>query len=252
MRIDVYLTEKGYCESRNKAARLISEGKILFDGKTVSKASFDVTEGEHTVVVTENERFVGRGGLKLEAAIERFAVDVSGKRCIDVGASTGGFTDCLLQRGAKMVFAVDLNDDLLHVSLKNNAKVVPVVKNAKFLTLNDFSKKLDLIVADLSFISVNQVIDVFNNLLQNDSYLIILIKPQFETGERKKFKNGIIKDKKLQNVICKGVYHKAVSTGFTPIGITTAPIQEGKNVEFLMLLKKGCGNKFDISQIDTL
>ena len=253
MRLDSYLVKINMFDSRTKAKQAIERDEIIINEKVINKVAFEVDENkEYSIKRNFKSNFVSLGGFKLEKALDDFAFSVENLICADVGASTGGFTDCLLQRGAKMVFAVDLNDDLLHVSLKNNAKVVPVVKNAKFLTLNDFSKKLDLIVADLSFISINQVIDVFNNLLQNDSYLIILIKPQFETGERKKFKNGIIKDKKLQNEICKGVYHKAVSTGFIPIGITTAPIQEGKNVEFLMLLKKGCGNKFDISQIDTL
>ena len=100
MRIDLYLVLHGFCESRNKAARLINEGKIFLDGKAVTKASLDVSDGEHSVTVTEQEKYVGRGGLKLEGALEHFNIDVSGKRCIDVGASTGGFTDCLLQKGA--------------------------------------------------------------------------------------------------------------------------------------------------------
>lgn len=253
MRLDNYLLQIKMFDSRTKAKQAIERNEIIINGKIINKVSFDVDENKNYDIKRVFESsFVSLGGFKLEKALNDFNFIVKNLVCADIGSSTGGFTDCLLQRGAKTVFAVDLNDDLLHDSLKDNCKVKPIIKNAKDLTLNDFNTSLDLIVADLSFISINHVIHVFDSLLENEKHLIILIKPQFETGVRKKFKNGIIKDKKLQSEICKNVYNKALENNLIPLSITTAPIQESKNVEFLMLLKKGDGNKFDISQIDKL
>ena len=126
MRADSYLTVNGFVESRTRAARLISEGKIVIDGKKVSKPSEEIVDREHEVVITEEDVYVGRGGLKLEAAIDSFKIDVSGKRCIDVGASTGGFTDCLLQKGAAQVYAVDSGKGQLHKKLLDDPRVTAI------------------------------------------------------------------------------------------------------------------------------
>ena len=126
MRADVYLVQNRYTDSRTCAARLISEGKVLIDGRTVAKASEDISDSEHDVRITEQDRYVGRGGLKLEAALEQFGIDVRGKRCIDVGASTGGFTDCLLQNGAASVYAVDSGRDQLHPKLRADGRVTNI------------------------------------------------------------------------------------------------------------------------------
>ena len=123
MRADAFLSHNGFVESRTRAARLISEGKILIDGKVIQKASEEISDGEHTVDITETDRYVGRGGLKLEAALEQFSIDVSGKRCIDIGASTGGFTDCLLQKGAMSVCAIDSGKGQLHPKLLADQRV---------------------------------------------------------------------------------------------------------------------------------
>jgi len=184
---------------------------------------------------------------ELEKALNDFNFSVENLIVADVGASTGGFCDCMLQRGIKKVFAVDINDDLLHKKLRNNDKVVKIIKNAKNLTLNDFDEKLDLITADLSFISATQVLQIFYTLLDDGKNLILLIKPQFEQNEKIKFKNGIIRDDKYRKLALKSVCEFAVSCGFIPLKMTTAPICDNKNVEFLVLFEKNKRKSLDFN-----
>ncbi len=238
MRLDNYLVEKGIFDSRTKAKQAIERGEIFINSKKVLKSSFEIKEQEVEVKHVYESKFVSLGGYKLEKALADFNFSVKDLVVADIGASTGGFTDCLLQNGAKKVYAIDLNDSLLHQSLKEDNRVIPVIKNAKDLSLEDFSDKLDLIVADLSFISITQVISTFSKLLGKDKRLIILIKPQFEMGEHKRFKNGIVKDKKIHDMVCKNVIDYAMQNSLQKLDITTAPINENKNIEFLLLLQK--------------
>lgn len=239
MRLDNYLVQINLFDSRTKAQQAINRGEIYLNNKRIQKSSFDVDINANVEVswICENS-FVSLGGYKLQKALTDFNYNVKNLIVCDVGASTGGFTDCLLKNGASKVYAVDLNDQLLHEKLKQDDRVVSVIKNARELCVPDFSDELDLIVADLSFISISNVIDVFSKLLLSGKKLIVLIKPQFETGERKRFKNGIIRDKKLQVQICKDVYNLALVHGLSPINFTTAPIVDNKNVEFLMMFEK--------------
>lgn len=237
MRLDLYLVEKGFFSTRTKARQAIERGEIFVNSKLIDKVSFAVSEGVKIERVCPSE-YVSVGGFKLEKALRDFNFDVKDLVVVDVGASTGGFTDCLIKKGAKKVFAVDLRDDLLHESLKANQAVHLVVKNAKDILINDFNEKIDLIVADLSFISVSHVLGVFYSLVEDGKDIIILIKPQFETGKKEKHKNGIIKDNKIHKQVCLSVYENAKTLGLIPQAITTAPINEGKNKEFLIWLKK--------------
>ena len=239
MRLDCYLVENKYYDTRTKAKQAIERGEIYVNGKKTEKCSLDVC-GEVNIEIKSRIEYVSLGGYKLEKALDDFNLSVNGLTVADVGASTGGFTDCVLQRGAKKVFSVDLRDDLLHSRLKNDDRVVSVIKNAKALTERDFSNKIDLIVADLSFISIKQVMPVFYNLIDQGKRLLILIKPQFETGKRMRFKNGIIRDEKIHYEVCRSVFNQSIECGFSPIAITTAPISKDKNTEFLFLLKKDC------------
>ena len=250
MRLDQYLTEKGIFDTRTKAKQAIERGEIFINKKCIGKVSYQINENEDCLVerVFENS-FVSLGGFKLQKALIDFDFNPSGLIIADIGASTGGFTDCLLKNGAQKVYTVDLNDQLLHDNLKNDIRVVPLIKNARELTKVDFDEKIDLIVADLSFISVNYVLETFSNLLNDNDKLIILIKPQFETGEKKKFKNGIVKDKKLQISICNDVYDNALKFNLVPQNFTTAPIVDGKNVEFLMLFEKNGSFLLDKNKI---
>jgi len=238
MRLDNYLVVNNYFDSRTKAKQAIERGEILINSKVIVKASYEI-EGEVTVQRVCDSEYVSLGGFKLEKALTDFNLDVKNMIVADVGASTGGFTDCLIKNGAKKVYSVDLRDDLLHESLVNNNKVVQIVKNAKELLKTDFSDQIDLLVADLSFISITQVLKVFADLIDDEKKLIVLIKPQFETGGKTKFKNGIIRDAKLQKNVCRNVYDYAKTCNLSPKAITTAPAVLGKNQEFLILLEKG-------------
>lgn len=249
MRIDEYLFTRGFFDSRTKAKQAIESGQVFSDGKRVDKCSKDVAEGFNPLItIAETERFVSLGGYKLAKALKDFNFSVKNAVVADVGASTGGFTDCLIARGAAKVYAVDLNDGLLHDSLKNNDKVVRVIKNAKNLTRNDI---LDakIITADLSFISATQVLPVFYDLLPDDGKLILLIKPQFEIGEKRKFKNGIIKDARTVKSVCRKVFDAAKSVGFCPLDLTVAPLKEDKNVEFLIFLAKNSAKPAEFDEL---
>ncbi len=252
MRLDLFLVEKEYFSTRTKARQAIERNEIYINGKLVNKPSYDVVCGDVKVERVCASEYVSLGGFKLEKALRDFNFNVSGLIVADIGASTGGFTDCLIKNGAKKVYAVDLRDDLLHESLKSLDNVNLVVKNAKELCFNDFNEKLDLIVADLSFISISNVLNVFSQLIDEDGSIIILIKPQFETGKKIKFKNGIVKDAKIHQQVCLGVYDLAVSLNLAPQAITCAPIVEGKNKEFLILLNKKNYSKLSKDYIKSL
>lgn len=226
-RADVFLTEGGYVESRTRAARLIEEGKVIIDGCNVAKASDKISDGEHEVVITEKERFVSRGGLKLLAAIEAFDVDISGKRCIDIGASTGGFTDCLLQHGAKNVVAIDSGTAQLHESLLCNEKVVSVEGfNAKNLCKESFGE-FDVAVMDVSFISQTMLHANVSSILNDGAIYISLIKPQFEAGRSALGKKGIVKDARDRERAVMRVLDSAEACGFYVKGIIASPIEGG-------------------------
>lgn len=239
MRLDNYLVEIKLFDSRTKAKQAIERGEVYINGKLIDKCSFNVdSDNEKDVEIRCLKSFVSLGGYKLDKALTDFNLSVKDLIVADIGASTGGFTDCLLQSGAKKVYAVDLNDKLLHVTLLDNKKVHPIIKNAKELVCEDFDDELDLIVADLSFISVTHVIDVFGKLLKKGKKLIILIKPQFETGKKMRFKNGIIRDKKIHQEVCDKVIYFGENSGFANVQLTTAPINDEKNTEFLILFTK--------------
>lgn len=250
MRLDSYLVKIQLFDSRTKAKQAIERGEIQINGVVYKKCSLEIDENnEYKIEYFCEESYVSLGGYKLKKALTDFNYNVNGKVCIDIGASTGGFTDCLIKNGAKKVYAVDLNDTLLHKSLVNNDKVIPIIKNVKNLTLNDFSEQIDLIVADLSFISITQAIPVIASLLRENKEFIALIKPQFESGEKIRFKNGIIRDKKIQLAACINAYNCALQNSLTPVNFTTAPISQDKNIEFLMKFIKNGKNPMNISQI---
>ena len=239
MRLDNYLVEYGYFDSRTKARQAIDRGEIFLNGKLNTKASYNIDESvEQKIEYVYENSFVSLGGFKMFKALTDFDFSVKDFIVVDVGASTGGFTDCLLKSGANKVYAVDLNDKLLHPTLASCDKVIPIIKNAKELTTKDFNDQLDLLVADLSFISATYVMDVFSALLTSGKFAILLVKPQFELNERKKFKNGIIRDSKVQNAALEKVLNCAKNNGFIHLKTTTAPESKDKNLEYLVLLKK--------------
>lgn len=243
MRLDVYLTEKGLAKSRSYAAELIKKGLVTVSGKTVSKPSFDVSD-EEVRITGELYPFVGRGGVKLEGALDAFGIDVSKMIAVDVGASTGGFTDCLLRRGAEKVFAVDSGHGQLDGRLSADPRVVNMEGfNARDISPETIGEKCQIAVCDLSFISQTYVTENVFSVLEDGGVFVSLIKPQFECGREALSKGGIVKDKKYHVSAVKKVCRFAEKCGFSVVSIIRSPIFGGDgNTEFLALFKKEKGD----------
>ena len=236
MRADVYLTSTGHAVSRSRAKELIESGGVTVDGRLLKKASEEISEGAHTVEVSNEPSYVGRGGLKLEAALDAFSVDVNGISALDIGASTGGFTDCLLQRGAAKVWAVDSGSGQLALPLRNDPRVISMENcNARYLTPESLGGVADLIVMDVSFISATLILPQFPRLLSEKGSAICLIKPQFEVGKAWIGKGGIVKDKKARRMAVEKVLDAGRLACLKPVGLIPSPIEGGDgNREFLV------------------
>ena len=243
MRLDNYLVNIGLFDSRTKAKQAIERKEIFINSKCIDKSSYLIDENLQYVVEKKAlKQFVSLGGYKLDKALDDFNYSVENHVVADIGASTGGFTDCLLQRGASKVYCIDVNDYLLHDSLRKNKKVVSIIKNARDLTIDDLPEKIDTIVADLSFISVTYVLKQLSDILTDGKSIIILIKPQFETGTRKKYKNGIIRDSIIHKEICNNIIEFSKKCALSPVDFTVAPLNKDKNTEFLIRFIKGRTN----------
>lgn len=236
MRIDKYLAQK--YGSRTKAARAVEEGLVLVNGKAVSP-SYEVRELDGFTFVEKELDFVSLGGFKLEKAINDFGFDVDGKVFADVGASTGGFTDCLFKHGAKKVYCIDVGNSQLDKSLLDKNVVVIDNFNARELTAKMFDDVLDGAVIDVSFISLTYILGGVAAAVKDGGQIIALIKPQFECESKKVGKNGIVKDSKVKLGIIKKIYDYALKCNLAPVNLTSAPIVEGKNTEYLIHLVKG-------------
>ncbi len=246
MRLDVYLTEHGYAESRTRARGLIEEGAVILDGRKALKASALVDETlAHTVSVENTQKYVGRGGLKLEKALEVFSVNVEGAVALDVGASTGGFTDCLLQNGAARVYAVDAGEGQLAQKLLKDERVVNMEKyNARALVPSDFPILPDVAVMDVSFISQTLILPALADVLREDGVLVSLIKPQFEAGRSAIGKNGIVKNASDRRLAMERVLDAAAACGLACFGLDISPILGGDgNTEYIAAFRKGGGAK---------
>lgn len=241
MRADTYLFTYGYVKSRQNAKVLIENENALLDGKKIAKPSQDIDETlPHAIEIINKPRFVSRGGEKLDFAIEKFNIDITEMVCLDIGASTGGFTDCLLQRGAKLVYAVDSGHSQLDSSIDENKKVVSIEKyNAKFMTGEDFPCEFDIAVMDVSFISQTLIHCGVNSVLKDQGIFISLIKPQFECGKSALNSHGVVKKSNYHlQAICK-VIDSAIINGFSCVDIVRSPIEGGSgNVEFLAYFVK--------------
>ena len=241
-RIDKLLVERGLAESRTKAQAMIMAGVVLVGNQRVEKPShlFDTNS---TIRVKGGEdpttRYVGRGGLKLEAALREFRIDVRGLTCLDVGASTGGFTDCLLQHDAKRVVAVDVGHNQIDWRLRNDPRVeVREGVNARYLKPDDFKERLDLAVIDVSFISVTKVLPAIVPLLTDTGSIVTLIKPQFEVGKGEVGGGGIVRDAEKRARVVEEVNGAATTLGLRVLNVIESPIKGAEgNVEFLALYK---------------
>ncbi len=241
MRLDVYLTQNGYFQSRSKAQTAIAAGTVLVNGKPVLKHSFE-TEGNEKIEVISFERFVSRAGEKLSHALSEFGIEVNGLTALDIGASTGGFTDCLLQNGAEHVFALDVGSAQLAEKLRRDARVTVIENfNARYAEKSHFEREIDIIVMDVSFISQTLIYPACADILSEGKMMITLVKPQFEAGKANIGKGGIVHDKdgKILEEICKKLDCSASMYGFERIGFTKSPITGGDgNTEYLALFRR--------------
>ena len=236
MRIDKYMVEMGLAVSRAKAQEMLKNGCVTVDGVPVDKPSFEIEDGMQ-VLLSENplQRYVGRGGLKLEGALDAFGLSPAGQIALDVGASSGGFTDCLLKRGAAFVYAVDSGTGQLHPSLLKDARVLSMEgTNARTLTRESFDKTPTFAVMDVSFISQTLILPAVRASMPKGGTLISLIKPQFELGRSAIGKGGIVKSEKLAKTALTRVCDFAKTLGFHLVGHIPSPIRGGDgNLEFL-------------------
>ena len=261
MRADLYLVQNGHADSRTLAQKLIAEGAVTLDGRILKKPSEEVSEGDHavTVTATADTRYVSRGGLKLEAALKAFSLDPAGCIVADIGASTGGFTDCLLQNGASLVYAVDAGHGQLHPRLLSDSRVRSAEgMNARSLTpadllhvetewhtahpdapTMDFRGWVDGIVMDVSFISQTLLHPALAGLLKDGGWMVTLVKPQFELTKSALNRQGIVKQEKDRKAAVDRVLSSAVALGFEAVSVIPSPIEGGDgNREFLAYFVK--------------
>ncbi len=242
MRCDLFLAEKGYAKSRSKARELIEAGAVRINGKKIEKPSESVDEiVDNRVEILMESPFVGRGGLKLEHALDCFGISVEGLLALDVGASTGGFTDCLLKRGAANVIAVDSGEGQLDPSLCEDSRVINIEKyNARYIKAEDLSFLPDIAVMDVSFISQTLILPALSQIMKDGATLVSLIKPQFEVGRGAIGKKGIVKNAKDRRNAVTDVIACAASYGLGCVALTRSPIRGGDgNIEFLAAFRKG-------------
>lgn len=240
-RLDVLLVKQGLAESREKAKAIIMSGNVFVQGQREDKAGamFDESKAEITVKGS-TLKYVSRGGLKLEKAMECFPISLAGKICMDIGASTGGFTDCMLQNGAVKVYSVDVGHGQLAWKLRNDDRVVCMEKtNFRYMVPEDIEDQLDFASVDVSFISLTKILIPARNLLKENGQMVCLIKPQFEAGKDKVGKKGVVREPKVHLEVIEKVFIFAKLVGFDILGLTYSPIKgpEG-NIEYLVFLQK--------------
>lgn len=244
IRLDTYITEQGLAPSRERAKALIMAGVVFVDNQKEDKAGTMISETQKVEVRGGDLKYVSRGGLKLEKAMKSFDVTLNDKICMDIGASTGGFTDCMLQNGAKKVFAVDVGYGQLAWKLRCDERVVNMERtNIRYVTMEDIGEPLDFASVDVAFISLKLVLPVAYNLLGDEGEVVALIKPQFEAGKEKVGKKGVVKDVAVHKEVVEGIYDFVTDNGFGVLGLDFSPIKgpEG-NIEYLIHLKKNAEN----------
>ncbi len=238
-RLDSELVSRGIARSRERAKELIKAGEILVNGKSAKKSSQEVSENDHIENCSQAEEYVGRGALKLKKATEEFSLEYEGKVCIDIGASTGGFTEYMLSRGAKKVYAVDVGHGQLAEKLRNDDRVVNAEgMDIRELTADFFGGSADFICTDVSFISLTKILPKIKELLADGAIAAVLVKPQFEAGKSSIGKNGIVKDRKVHERVLAEIDDAAVSLGLHTAQYTYSPIKGGSgNTEYLVKLE---------------
>ncbi len=243
-RLDVLLVQRGLAASREKAKAVIMAGSVLVNGQREDKAGTMIDEKAEITVKGNQLPYVSRGGLKLEKAMKSFGVALDGRVCMDVGASTGGFTDCMLQNGAARVYAVDVGHGQLDWKLRNDERVVCMEKtNIRYVTPDDIQEPPSFVSIDVSFISLTKVLGPVRELMTDAGEIVCLIKPQFEAGREKVGKKGVVRDPAVHEEVIRKVIAYAAQIGLEKVGLDFSPIKgpEG-NIEYLLYLRKQAGD----------
>lgn len=239
-RIDVLLFERGLAPSREKARTLIMAGSVYVNNQKFDKPGDTVSDDAEIEVRGSMLKYVSRGGLKLEKAMQLFPIDLNGKICMDIGASTGGFTDCMLQNGAQKVYSVDVGYGQLAWQLRQDPRVVNLERtNARYLTREQVPEEIDFFSVDVSFISLRIILPAVRPLLRDGGQAVCLIKPQFEAGREKVGKKGVVRDRAVHEEVVETICRFAVENGYSVLGLTFSPVKgpEG-NIEYLVYLEK--------------
>ena len=239
IRLDAYLVENKFASSRERAKRIIMTGKVFVDDAVIDKPGTLIAHNS-VVICKENDiPFVSRGGLKLEHAIQELSIDVTGLNCLDIGASTGGFTDCLLQRGADKIYAIDVGYGQFDWTLRQNSKITVIERtNIRYLPYEEIDEKLDLIVIDTSFISLKIVIPAAEKFMKDNARILALIKPQFEAGKGKVGKGGVVRDQKVRDEVVNDIKSFFEKRGYKGGKVVPSPILGPKgNKEYIISLK---------------
>jgi 23S rRNA (cytidine1920-2'-O)/16S rRNA (cytidine1409-2'-O)-methyltransferase len=247
-RLDVLLVEKGLAPSREKAKAYIMEGKVFVENQREDKPGTNFDENSLIELHGKKLAYVSRGGLKLEKALKTFPVDLSEAVCMDIGASTGGFTDCMLQNGASKVYSVDVGYGQFDWSLRQNPRVVLMEKtNVRYLKPEDIGESLDFASCDVSFISLSKILPAIFPILKENGSMICLIKPQFEAGRDNVGKRGVVRNPKVHREVIAEVFGFTEALGFTVKGLTFSPIKgPNGNIEYLMYIVKNAGESEQI------
>lgn len=255
-RLDILLVEKGIFTSRERAKTSIMAGKIFVDGQRVDKAGEKVSIDADIIFKGQEIPYVSRGGLKLEKAIKEFGLVLDNKVCMDIGASTGGFTDCMLQNGASKVFSIDVGYGQFAWKLRTDERVVCMERtNIRYVTTEDIGEKVDFASIDLSFISLKKIMPATLNLLKDDGEVVALIKPQFEAGREKVGKKGVVRDIAVHKEVVMDIVNALQKEDLNILAVSYSPIKgpEG-NIEYLVYFSKDKNKEsnFDISNVDTI
>lgn len=249
-RLDILLVKRGLAPSREKAKAMIMEGNVFVENQREDKAGTSIPENAKIEIKGNTLKYVSRGGLKLEKAMNHFDIELQNKVCMDIGASTGGFTDCMLQNGASKVYAVDVGYGQFAWKLRTDERVVCMEKtNIRYVTPEDIGEPLDFASVDVSFISLSKVLPAARELLKDGGEMVCLIKPQFEAGREKVGKKGVVRDRAVHEEVIRMVMDYASSIDFYPLALDFSPVKgpEG-NIEYLLFLSK---NKQDQEIVDT-
>lgn len=255
IRLDAWLFENNLCDSRSKAAAIIMEGRVYVNGMKVYKAGYFVKTSDKVEMKTEKLKYVSRGGLKLEKALEVFPIVLNGKTCIDIGASTGGFTDCMLQNGAKKVFSIDVGYGQLAWKLRSDPSVIVMErKNFRYAKPENFDEVINFAACDVSFISLKIILPVVYEIISDDGVGVFLIKPQFEAGRENVGKKGVVRDPKVHFEVVKSIVEFAEKTGFSVEGLSFSPVKGPQgNIEYLLFIKKCSDTKpFEADEIEKI